>query len=225
MTPQVKPLYPVMLRIENQLCVIVGGGAVAARKVADLLAAGAQVMVISPALHPTLEDAGNTETIIIQRELYTVGLLRGLNPKPLLVFAATDDPALNAQIAFDARAIGSLVDVLDDASASDFASMAQIRRGDISIAISTSGASPALSAHLREVIELVFGDEYATLAAWMRESRASIRQAIHTQAERRNLWHTVIDSAVLDHLRNGDTEVARKLYDTLLSESSTTHES
>jgi precorrin-2 dehydrogenase/sirohydrochlorin ferrochelatase len=213
-------LYPVMLRVENRLCIIIGGGAVAARKAADLLAAGAQVIVVSPDLHPALEDAAQAGQLTVWREHYTTSSLHSFEAKPLLVFAATDDPAVNAQVAADGRAMGALVDVLDDARHSDFVSMARIQRGGITIAISTGGASPALTAHLREKIEQVIGDEYATLVAWMHESRALIRETVGTQAERRNLWRAVIDSAVLDRLRAGDVEAAHALYDQILGESS-----
>jgi uroporphyrin-III C-methyltransferase/precorrin-2 dehydrogenase/sirohydrochlorin ferrochelatase len=192
---------------------------VAARKATDLLVAGAQVMVISPALHPRLEAALENETLTVRRELYTSGLLRGLKPRPKLVFAATTDPVVNAQVAVDAHAVGAFVDVLDDAAASDFISMARVQRGEITIALATGGASPALSAHLRERIEDFIGDEYTTLTAWMKDSRPAVRRAISTQAERRELWQDVIDSAVLRHLRDGRLDTARRLYDSILNES------
>jgi siroheme synthase-like protein len=219
-----KPLYPIMLRLEKRLCVIVGGGPVAARKAADLLAANAQVMVISPVLHPQLEAAATTSAITVRREVYTTGLLQSLNPKPLLVFAATDDSVVNAQVASEARAIDILVDVLDNGVDSDFVSMARVQRGDITLALSTGGVSPALTAHLREKIEHLIGNEYSTLAAWMRDSRSSVRETVSTQTERRDLWRNVINSDVLDHLLTGDLDAARALYDSILSESSITDE-
>lgn len=214
-------MYPVMLRLENRICVIVGGGAVAARKAADLLASGARVTVISPVLHASLEALTQHAALTIICEPYKSDQLMHLSP--LLVFAATDDPTVNAQVAADAHRIGALVNISGDSATSDFFSMAQVRRGDITAAISTGGASPALSAHLRTVLSTVLeqaiGDEYATLSAWMRESRAAIRQTISTQPERRDLWQAVIDSDILQHLRDGDAERARRLYEQLLGES------
>src|SRR5438105_1739159 len=137
-------LYPLALRLEGRRCVVVGGGNVAARKIPDLLAAGAQITVISPDLVPLLLAASQRQEIDWRPVAYAPGQIAAL--RPLLVFAATDSAAINREVAAEARTIGALVDSVDGSDAGDFSSMAAVRRGPITVAISTGGASPALAA-------------------------------------------------------------------------------
>lgn len=209
-------LYPVMLRLEGRVCVIVGGGRVAAHKVTDLLNAGADVTVISPQLHPTLAALVESKTITAQVTPYRSGMLDAL--RPLLVFAATDNPAVNRQIADDARRLGALVDAADDQTPRDFMNMATVQRGKITVAVSSGGASPALTVHLQQAIERMIGHEYATLADWMAEARAIVIAGISTQAERAQVWRQVMESTILEQVRRGDEEQARRTFDRIIRE-------
>jgi precorrin-2 dehydrogenase / sirohydrochlorin ferrochelatase len=209
--------YPIALRLDGRRCVVVGGGKVAARKVPDLLAAGALVTVISPALVPSLLAASEQKRVDWQTAPYAPGMLTAL--RPLLVFAATDSPAVNQEIAAEAHAIGALVDTVDDADAGDFRSMAAVRRGSITIAVSTGGASPALSAHLRRQLEATIGQEYAILAAWMAELRPVIQAHLPSESARKQLWETIIASPILETLRKGNEATARQILQQLVSES------
>ena len=110
---------------------------------------------------------------------------------PLLVFAATDSPEVNQQVADEAHDLGILVNRADNGSGHDFSSMATIRRGDITIATATGNASPALAAHLRAKIEAEIGDEYATLARWLGELRPLVKAKIAPEA-RPVLWRAII---------------------------------
>jgi precorrin-2 dehydrogenase / sirohydrochlorin ferrochelatase len=202
--------YPIMLDIAARTCVVVGGGAVAARKVAALLDAGAVVTVISPALVPPLAELLAAERIHAIQTPYASGMLD--DAQPLLVFAATDDAAVNAQVAADAAAVGALVNRADAPHESSFASMATLRRGAVTIGISTGGASPALAAHLRGVLEGLIGDEYATLAAWLGEAR--LEGVEGEQTERAALWRSVIEP-VLALLRDGREAEAHALLDAM----------
>jgi precorrin-2 dehydrogenase/sirohydrochlorin ferrochelatase len=206
--------YPLMLHLNGRSCLVVGGGKVAARKVEGLLQAGALVTVISPTLCSALH--AHIDSITFRQQLYTSELLGEL--RPLLVFAATDDAAVNARIVADARAQNMLVNGADDEG--DFMNMAVVRRGNITIGISTGGASPALAAHLRERLEAVIGEEYAVLAQWLGEARAQIRERIASQSQRAALWQAVIDSDVLDQLRNGNIEAARMIFEKIVKGSS-----
>jgi siroheme synthase-like protein len=202
-----------MLDLTGRRVVIIGGGGVAARKIHDLLAAGALVSVISPELHPDLEALG--ERIDAHPLRYVPGMLADL--RPTLVFAATDSPRINQQISEEARSLGILVNRVDDAAAGDFTSMPAVQRGDITLAISTGGASPALAAHLRETLEAAVGEEYATLARWLAELRPAVKQ--HGTAEsRRDLWRAVLASSVLQQLKDGDQAGARAIIDALIAE-------
>lgn len=208
--------YPVMLNLEGRGCVVVGGGAVAARKVAGLLTAGAWVRVISPMLHPNLEQLAAENAITVRRAAYAPGSLFDLHV--VLVFAATDSPALNQRIAEEARALGALVEIVDAGADSDFQNMATIQRGPITVGISTSGASPALAAHLRLRLEKTVGEEYAVLAKWLEEARPGVRNRVPVAADRAALWHRILDSTILDDLRRGDTLAARKNFESFVRE-------
>jgi precorrin-2 dehydrogenase / sirohydrochlorin ferrochelatase len=209
-------LYPVVLNLEGRTCVIVGGGKVAVRKVDGLLAASAQVTVISPALHPDLIALAAARKITIQQVRYISGMLKALNP--FLVFVATDNPTVNQQIAEEARSLGALVNVADEQGGRDFMNMATVQRGDITIALSTGGASPALIAHLQHQIDQLIGEEYVTLSAWMAEARAIVQAGVKSQPERAALWHRVLESSILDKLRQGDTITARQHFDQITHE-------
>ncbi|MEO8608789.1 MAG: bifunctional precorrin-2 dehydrogenase/sirohydrochlorin ferrochelatase [Chloroflexota bacterium] len=208
--------YPVMLNLEGRGCVVVGGGEVASRKVAGLLAAGAWVRVISPMLHPDLEQLAAENAITVRRMAYAPGSLFDLHL--VLVFAATDSPALNQRIAEEARALGALVEVVDAGADSDFQNMATIQRGPITIGISTGGASPALASHLRVRLEKSIGEEYAVLAKWLEQARPLVRSRVPVSADRAALWHRILDSTILDELRRGDTITARKNFETFVRE-------
>lgn len=208
--------YPLMLNLEGRGCVVVGGGEVAARKVAGLLAAGAWVRVISPLLHPELEQLAAENAITVRRTAYAPGSLFDLHL--VLVFAATDSPALNRRIADEARALGALVEIADSGDESDFRNMATIQRGPITVGVSTGGASPALAAHLRARLEKAVGEEYVVLVKWMEEARPAVRNRIPGHIERGRLWRGILDSSILDDLRRGDTITARKNFESFVRE-------
>jgi precorrin-2 dehydrogenase / sirohydrochlorin ferrochelatase len=194
--------YPVLLHLQGRVCVVVGGGPVAERKVVNLLEAGAQVTVISPTLTPALMKLKSNDAIAVFSEAYGKETLSAL--RPFLVFAATDARDINRRIADDARALSILVDVVDSADESDFNSMAAIRRGLLTVALSTGGVSPALAKHLRARLEAAIGAEYITLLAWMADLRPVIKREIPRQQDRRALWDSILESGALDRLRNGD---------------------
>ncbi len=201
-------MYPVMLRLHNRRCVIVGGGQVAARKVPALLAAGALLTAISPAFDALFNSMPEHQVNLI-RSIYQPGLLADL--RPFLVCCATDDPAVNEQAATEAHTLGALVDRADEADASDWHTMAVVQRGDLILAASTGGASPALTRHARQRLETAFGEEYTQFSAWLRMLRPRLRERISTQAERATIWKTLIDSDVLTYLKQGDEPMARAL--------------
>ena len=209
--------YPILLDLRERCVVVVGGGAVAARKVTDLLGAGAQITVISPTLHPNLAALG--DRIEVHQIGYAAGMLTNMiqwDMNLLLVFAATDSREVNDLVVEEAHSLNILVSAADDGDAdggSDFTSMATIRRGEITIAMATGGASPALAAHLRAKIGTEIGEEYATLAGWLGELRPLVRAEVASETGRRDLWRAILNSPVLDRLRAGDDAGARAMID------------
>jgi precorrin-2 dehydrogenase/sirohydrochlorin ferrochelatase len=203
--------YPILLDLRGRRVVAVGGGRVSARKVSDLLTAGADVTVISPAL---CEELAEIRDRFAWREMeYAPGMLTEI--RPLLVFTATDSPDVNQQVAGDARALGILVNTTDNSKTGDFTNMATIRRGEITIGLATGGASPALTAHLHERLESAIGDEYAILARWLGELRPLVKAQV-PQEQRAALWQAILASEVLAHLRDGDEAGARAMIDALI---------
>jgi siroheme synthase-like protein len=144
--------YPIFLDLRGQRAVVVGGGKVAERKVRKLLRAGAKVQVISPELTPGLERLREQGEMRVTRRQYRQGELSIGTPRdvPLLVFAATDDPAAQRAIRKAAHSAGALVNVADNAAECDFIVPASFAHGDLHVAISTSGTNPALARFLRQ---------------------------------------------------------------------------
>lgn len=198
--------YPIFLNISDKKCVVCGGGEVALRKVRALLGHNARVVVVSPELCrelSSLEEEGSVEAI---RRSYRSGDLGGA----YLAIAATDDNTTNLKIAEDARRTGCLVNVVDDPGNSDFIVPSYLRRGDIAIAISTSGKSPALARKLRTTFEEEIGEEYALLLGLVQEVRAEVkRNAVGIDAD---AWQKALDlEPLISLLQNGRLQEAREM--------------
>ena len=162
--------YPVNLDLHDKRVVVVGGGAVAARKAKRLVSAGARLTVIAPYLDDRLAALAAAGELAHLARGYQPGDLEGA----LLAFGATDDAAVNRSVAAEAKERGILVDVVDSPRESGFTTPALLERGDLLITVSTAGASPALSRRIIDQLEPLFGAEYAeavTLLAAVREKR------------------------------------------------------
>jgi siroheme synthase-like protein len=198
--------YPVFLDIGGKKCVVVGGGQVALRKVRALLECGADVVVISPDLCAGLEQlAGSGEIHAINRE-YQEGDLEGA----FVVIVATSDGEANLRVAKEARKKTALVNVVDNPENCDFIAPSYIRRGDVTIAISTSGRSPALARKIRNRLERDFGNEYASLALLINEVRTEVKeQGIKVDSD---VWQEALDlDLLLELVRRGDREKAKAM--------------
>jgi len=151
--------YPIFLNLEGKPCLVVGGGEVAVRKAAALIQCGAKVKVVAPEVSPQMERFVALGKVSVERRGYENGDLKGI----FLVIAATDNPEVNHRVSQDARNLGIPVNVADSVEASDFIVPSTMRRGELVIAISTSGHSPALARWIREDLEKRYGQEYARL--------------------------------------------------------------
>ena len=196
--------YPVVLTGLESGVVVVGGGEVAARKVEGLLAAGARVTVVSPRLAPALEQLAAQDRVTVLQRAYQPGDLEGAR----LAIAATDDPVVNQAVWQEAQERGCLVNVVDDPAHCTFHTPAVVRRGPVTVAVGTGGASPALAKHLRREIEAVVGPEYGQLAALLAELRPRVQAHIPPE-KRESLWGDLIH-ALLPFLRDGDIARARQ---------------
>jgi precorrin-2 dehydrogenase/sirohydrochlorin ferrochelatase len=199
------PGYPINLNIENRRCVVVGGGAVAERKVLTLLEFGARVRVISPTLSVALRDLADHGEIEHFQAEYSSGMVEGA----VLIIAATDDAETNRLISLDAQDHGVPVNVVDDPALCTFYVPAVLRRGDLVIGVSTSGKSPSLARQIREDLESRFGEEYGELASILGELRDEVK-ARCTNLTDRNLAYIRImrDPEVLDLLSRKERAAA-----------------
>ena len=195
-------------------CVVVGGGAVAARKVAGLRQAGAKPIVISPTLCPELETQAAQGGIEVVRRPYQQGDLTGAR----LVIAATDDPAVNEAVCREAQAVGCLVNVVDDPAHCSFFVPAVVRRGALTIAISTGGKSPTLARRIRQQLESLFDSAYGPLLDLLSRLRPTVQAAVSEPRRRAAFWERLLDSDALDRLRAGDEAGAIAQAEALLQE-------
>jgi len=165
-------LYPVFLELASRPCLVIGGGPVAARKVYGLLAAEAIVTVVSPALGRDLADRVERNEIHHRARAFRDGDLAGF----VLAFVATDDAAVNAAVAEAGRRHRVLVNASDDPSHCDFLLPSVLRRGRLTVAVGTGGASPALARAVRESLEAHVPAEYGALAEAAAEVRLELRE-------------------------------------------------
>ena len=191
--------FPITLNVANKPTTVVGGGFVAERRVESLLKCDAVITVITPTVSDRLGILANEEKITLHRRAYRSGDARGA----LMVLAATDDSEVNALVAADARDVGILVNVADDPSRCDFIMPAVVRRGDLSVAISTGGKSPALAARLREKLSAVLGPEYGRLLDILGGLREDLRGRFEDPADRKAVHYRLVDSEALRLIREG----------------------
>jgi precorrin-2 dehydrogenase/sirohydrochlorin ferrochelatase len=192
--------YPMMVDLAGRRCLVVGGGRVAERKVALLLEAGADVAVVSPVVTPRIADLAARGAIRLARRTVRSADL----DRAFLAFAATDDAEVNQGVAREVRSAGGLVNVADAPEACDFHVPSVVRRGDLTIAISTGGGSPALAKRLRQRLEATIGPEYEAFLAALRELRARAKEVIADPAERQALFRRAADSDLFEHASRGD---------------------
>lgn len=206
--------YPVCLDISNERCVVVGGGEVAERKVADLLECGAQVVLVAKELTAALREMAGAGRI----EWISGGYREGCLDGAFLVIGATDRDDVNERISRDARGRGILVNVVDDPARCTFIVPSTFRRGDLLVAVSTGGKSPALARRLREEIEERYGPEYGTLLTIMGDLRRRIIAQGAPSEENRKRFESVLDSPILRYIREGKMDRVREIIRDLTGE-------
>ncbi len=193
------PLYPVALRLAGRCCLVVGGGRVAERKVEGLLEAGARVRVVSPRLSRRLEVLTEEGRIECARRPFEDGDVMGA----FLVFAATDDAALNSRIVRLARRGGSLAHSATAPSEGDFINPAVGRSGPVTVAVTTGAASPALAAEIAGRLLREVSEEDALAARLTEAVRSELKRRGATEEERRRAALEASSLATRALLREG----------------------
>ena len=200
-------LYPASLVVAGKRCVVVGGGSVAARKTRSLVDAGADVLVIAPEIN---EEIKALPVKVAERPYRRCDLSAAW-----LALAATDDAAVNRQVFADGQRVRVWVNVADDPDACSFTLPAVMRRGPVTVAVSTSGYSPALATWIRERISADLGPEVALLAELLSEARDALKASGRSTEDVD--WRRALDSDMLDLIRTGQTAQARERLQACLS--------
>ncbi|HHT9138851.1 MAG TPA: precorrin-2 dehydrogenase/sirohydrochlorin ferrochelatase family protein [Candidatus Wunengus sp. YC60] len=203
--------YPILLNIQDKKCLVVGGGNVAWRKVCSLKEAGARVTVVSPEFCPEMERETGIERI---QQKYEEGFLNGA----WVVVASTDDEEVNKKIYYDATKRSILVNVVDRPEFCSFIVPATVSRGDLSISISTGGASPALARNIRENLEKQFGEEYGEFAKLLSETRRKILSEVSDESVRRDILQRIAGLDMLEVVKEKGISEAKKKILEIISE-------
>jgi precorrin-2 dehydrogenase/sirohydrochlorin ferrochelatase len=206
--------YPLFALIEDRACLVVGGGAVGERKVRDLLAAGAKVTVVSRELTPGLADLAAQERLTFIQGDFTPKHLDGM----MLVVGATDDMVVNQQVSAAAQARGLLVNIVDAPELCTFIVPAQVRRGPLTIAVSTGGASPALARKVREELEQHFGSDYGQYLRVLQAVRNQILARRRGHPENQRLFQRLVAGPLQEAIARGDRPQALAVLENALGE-------
>jgi precorrin-2 dehydrogenase/sirohydrochlorin ferrochelatase len=190
--------YPAYLDLRGRPCIVIGGGEVAARKVASLLEAGARVTVVSPTLAAELRALADTHEVVHHARAYRRGDLAGA----WLACAATDDEAVHAAIAAEAAEARVFLNVVDRPALCGFIVPALVTRGVVSVAVSTGGASPALAKRLAGDLDAALGAEWAVAARVLGALRA--RLAGMEPTARARIFSALADAPLLQAIRDRD---------------------
>ena len=204
--------YPVNLDIKNRNCLVVGGGSVGTRKVMTLLSCGANVIVVSPVVTEQLFELADGGSITLKKRSYRTSDLDEM----FLVIGATDNENLNRQISIDANRLNKLCNIADRPKACNFILPSIVNRGDLVIAISTSGKSPAFAKKLRKHFEKEFGKEYSQLLRLMGAIRKKLLSKKHEPEAHKHLFEQLIDSDIIkmigDNKKDDINSLLRKIF-------------
>ena len=197
--------YPVFIDVTERTCVVIGGGTIGQEKVEKLLESDAEVLVISPVVNQKVRDMADAGQVTWEQREYKPGDLAGA----FIAIAATDDNTVNRQIAAEAQERNVLLNVVDVTHLCTFIAPSVARRGEVTIATSTGGASPALARTFREKLTGSRILEYADLAPVLASARAELREA--SLVVKPDHWQTQITEELLDMVQAGQTDEARKM--------------
>ncbi len=196
--------YPIMVEVRNAPVLVAGGGREAPAKVKTLTSLGAHVRLWCEA--PAADWDARSSAVTAYSGEFQPALLDGAR----LAVVDTGDRELDRRIAAEARAKSVLVNVVDDPESCDWSAPAVLRRGDLTIAIASAGAAPALASRLRDQLRTVVGPEYGDFVSLLADVRPRIMATGRTLSDRRRLWYELVDGPALELLRAGRSIDARE---------------
>jgi len=192
--------FPALLDLKGKLCVVVGGGRVAERKVRSLQKAGALVKVISPEITESLLQLELKGKVVHHPRSFRSDDLRGA----FLTIAATDDRATNERVSRQALRLKIPVNVVDDPAHSSFIVPSLVEQGDLLVAISTSGQSPALAKLLRQRLQKEIGPEYSFLLKLLGAVRTKVQSFGFSQKRNQRIFRKLVREDLLSLIRKRD---------------------
>ena len=196
--------YPLFIELLDRPVLVVGGGAVAERKVQSLLEAGADITLVAPDVTQELQRLAKNKAIRIhQRRFEEMDIER-----TLLVISATDDTQIQNRVVAAARSRGVLVNTVDQPALCDFIVPALVRHGDVIVAISTSGKSPALAGALRSKVESVITPDAGRAARILGEIRSEVHHRFPDAERRKQVFQQIVNSGILDWISQCDDGAA-----------------
>jgi len=196
--------YPLFIDLRDQPVLVVGGGEVAERKVDPLLEAGAAVALVAPEVTPGIQALAQKKAIHLHRREFDDSDIDGAR----LVISATDDTQTQNRVANAARSRGVMVNTVDQPALCDFIVPAVVRRGDVIVAISTSGKSPTLAAALRGRVENVVTADAARAVRILGEIRGEVHSRFPNSERRKQVFQQIVDSGILDWISECDDAAA-----------------
>src|SRR4051794_25055277 len=199
---ETRPYYPAILDIAGRRALVVGAGKVGEGKIEGLLSADARVSVVSLTSTPKVRAWAAEGRIALAERAYQTSDLDGA----FMVIAATEDNATNVRVFEDAEARQMLCNVVDVTHLCNFILPSIVRRGDLAIAVSTGGASPALARRIRLSIGECYGDEYAVALQLLGSLREELKAAYPAPEERKIIFERIVYSKFMDLIRAGDVE-------------------
>lgn len=189
-------LYPAFLDLGDRLVLVVGGGRVAARKVNSLLEAGARVRLVAPELAPETRALADSERVEYLARGFEAHDLEGV----WLVISATDQPEVNREVADQAKAKGVFVNLVAQPELGSFFVPASLRRGDLTLAVSTGGASPAAARRLRQRLERDYGPSWGPYLRLLRAIRARVVNKADCEQGHRPIFYALVDSGLFEQV-------------------------
>ncbi len=204
--------YPVYLDIQNRKCLVVGGGVVGTRKVVTLMDCGANVTVVSLEVTKQLLQLADSNAIKLKKRSYRSSDLDGM----FLVIGATNNEELNRQISKDAQHLNKLCNIADRPESCNFILPSFLNRGDLIVAISTSGKSPALARKIRKDLENEFGEEYAEFLRLMGAIRQKLLSKNNDSKANKYLFEQLISRGLLEMVKkHKESEINSLLFEIL----------
>ena len=206
--------YPVLINLKDKKCIVIGGGKVAERKVNSLLASEAIVKVVSPSLTEGLYKLLKEDKINYVDREYKKGDLKGA----YLAIGATSSSEINRMIYREGREVAIMVNIVDNPKLCDFIVPAVIRRGPLSITVSTGGKCPALARKIKKDISEIYGEEYGALTYLIGNFRERLKKEVLLEEDRKKILQKFLDYDISGLLKKGREKEVKKIMDKCLSD-------